>query len=104
MHPILHAARTYHHLRAKTRVNSSICGFGCSRWRGLGWTRGRAVAFDVVGGPSGVALEAAFAVGGSGEAVEFAGGDDEVVGSATALKCLAHVLAADDGNLSHCDD
>src|SRR2546425_12185216 len=74
-----------------------------SRFRGGSWwrggTRGSGVTFDVVGVTGEETLEAVLDVCRRGEAVVFAGIDDELSGAAEALQRLVHLLTTENGNV-----
>lgn len=66
---------------------------------GVGRSGGGGVAFDVVGVPGEIAVEAVGDVGGESELVILVGVDDEFSGYAEALESLVHLLAAEDGDV-----
>src|SRR6266852_2160134 len=63
------------------------------------WSGGGGFAFDEVGIPGEVALEEVLDVGRHGEAVVFAGVNDQLGRAAEALQGLIQLLAAEDRNV-----
>src|SRR5467141_1810520 len=71
-------------------------GGGRSSQPGLGRTRRGGVTFDKMSVPGEVTLETVLDMRRSGEAVIFAGIDNELGGAAEALECLVELLGIDD--------